>query len=52
MRFVLTMNKPKIEEIIGVSRFAAEIAKRMNCNYEYLILDWIPDDDPRLDYFD
>ena len=52
MRFVLTMNKPKIEEIIGVSRFAAEIAKRMNCNYAYVILDWIPNDDPRLDYFD
>lgn len=52
MKFVLTMNKPTIEEIINISRFAAEIAKRMNCNYSYVILDWIPDDDPRLDYFD
>lgn len=51
MKFVLTMDKPTIEEIINISRFAAEIAKRMNCNYSYVILDWIPDDDPRLDYF-
>jgi len=52
MRFVLTMDKPTIEEIIGVSKFAAEIAKRMNCNYSNVTLDFIANDDPRLDYFD
>jgi hypothetical protein len=52
MRFVLTMNNPRIEEIIGVSRFAAEIAKMQNCNYAFVTLDFIADDDPRLDYFD
>jgi len=50
MRFVLTVTKPTIEEIIGVSKFAAEIAKRMNCNYSNVTLDFIAQDDPRLDY--
>ena len=52
MRVVLTMSKPSIEEIVSVSRFVAEIAKRMNCNYASVTLDWISNDDPRLDYFD
>ncbi len=52
MKFVLTMNKPTKEEIISISRFAAEIAKMENCYYAYVTLDFIPNDDPRLDYID
>lgn len=51
MRFILTMNKPTIDEIFGVSRFAAENAKRVNCSYAGVTLDFIAEDDPRLEYF-
>ena len=50
MSFVLTMQEPSLQEILDVGKFVYAIAKEMDCNYEGVWLDFIPDDDPRLSY--
>ena len=50
MSFVLTMQEPSVQEIFDVSKFVYTTAKEMDCKYSGVWLDFIPDDDPRLDY--